>query len=204
MPQLHIKSGSRAAQTIELLTGVIRLGRNSTNDFLFDDATISSRHCEVVVLDGTVRVRDLGSTNGTFVDGQRIEEAVLLPGQRLHLGLVEITFETAPVHISIPTVAPQEPNPFSFLADGACACYNHSTFHATLECTQCGKAFCETCVHQIRRVGGAALNLCPVCGGHCRTLGQAKVEKKRKSRISSWLGKVTAKMTARLTREKVS
>ena len=202
MPQLHIKSGSRAAQTIELQPGVIRLGRNPTNDFLFDDATISSRHCEVVVLDGTVRVRDLGSTNGTFVDGQRIEEAMLQSGQMLHLGLVEISFETAPVHISIPMVEPQELNPF--LADGASVCYNHSTSHATMECTQCCKTFCEVCVHQIRRVGGAALNLCPVCGGHCRTLGQVKVEKKRKSRISSWLGKVTAKMTARLTREKVS
>ena len=204
MPQLHIKSGSRAAQTIELLPGVIRLGRNPPNDLLFDDATISSRHCEVVVLDGTVRVRDLGSTNGTFVDGLRIQEAMLLPGQMLHLGLVEITFEIAPLHISIPTVEAQGPNPFLFLADGASACYNHSTSHATLECTQCCKTFCEVCVHQIRRVGGAALNLCPVCGGHCRTIGRAKVEKKRKSRINSWLGKLTAKMTARLTREKVS
>ena len=198
MPQLAIKSGSRAAQTIELPLGAIRLGRDSTNDFCFDDATVSSRHCEVILQDGTVRVQDLGSTNGTFIDGQQIKEAVLLPGQTLNLGSVEIAFEDAPARIAIPALTPQQPNPF--LADGAPACYNHSGSVATMECAQCGKTFCELCIHQIRRMGGACLKLCPVCGGHCRPLGQPKVEKKRKSRISSWLGKLTAKMTGRLTR----
>src|SRR5437016_4515269 len=58
-------------------------------------------------------------------------------------------------------------------------------------------------VHQIRRVGGAALKLCPSCGGHCRAIVQEKVEKKRKSRLGSWLGKVTGKMTDRLMRTRV-
>src|SRR5437016_13336117 len=101
MPQLRIKSGSRAEQTIELLRGATRLGRHSTNDFSFEDATVSGRHCEVIVQDGAVRVRDLGSTNGTFIGGQRIEEALLLPGQALHLGSVEISLELIPAHIAI-------------------------------------------------------------------------------------------------------
>jgi hypothetical protein len=197
MPQLRIKSGSRAEQTIELLPGVIRLGRHPTNDLSFEDATVSGRHCEIIVQAGAVRVRDLGSMNGTFIDGQRIQEALLPLGQTLHLGSVEIAFELAPVHIAIPTPAPCQPAPF--LADGAPCCHHHPTSHATMECICCNKTFCELCVHQIRRVGGAALKLCPVCGGHCRPLAPAKVEKKRrKSRISSWLGKVTAKMTGRL------
>jgi hypothetical protein len=56
---------------------------------------------------------------------------------------------------------------------------------------------------QIRRVGGAALQLCPACGGHCRAIVQEKAEKKRKSRLGSWLGKVTAKITERLMRANV-
>ncbi|PYM14173.1 MAG: hypothetical protein DME18_07325 [Verrucomicrobia bacterium] len=196
--QLSIRSGSRAAQTIELPPGVIRLGRNPTNNFCFDDETISSRHCEVTVRDGTVHIRDLGSTNGTFIDGQPIKEAVLLPGQALRLGSVEIVFEEVPVHIAIPEPESQELNPF--LPDGAPCCYNHAASHAIMECAQCSKTFCELCIHQISRVGGAALKLCPVCGGHCRPIGKPKVEKKRKSRISSWIGKLTAKMTGRLTR----
>jgi hypothetical protein len=196
MAQLVIKSGSRAAQKIELMPGVIRLGRNPTNDFHFDDATISSRHCEVIVRDGAVQICDLGSTNGTFINGQRIREALLLPGQTLHLGSVEIALEDAPVEIAIPTQVVAPPSPF--LADGAPACHQHPASHATMECGQCGKTFCELCVHQIRRVGGAALRLCPVCGGHCQPIGQAKGRKKRKSRINSWIGKLTAKMARRL------
>lgn len=196
MAQLVIKSGSRAAQKIELMPGIIRLGRNPTNDFHFDDATISSRHCEVIVRDGAVQICDLGSTNGTFIDGQRIREAPLVPGQTLHLGSVEIALENAPVEVIIPAHVSAQPGPL--LLDGAPACYQHSASRATLECAQCGKAFCELCVHQIRRVGGASLQLCPVCGGHCRLIGQPKSQKKRKSRISSWIGKVTAKMTRRL------
>ena len=198
MPQLVIKSGSREAQAIELSTGVTRLGRSPTNHYCFEDATISGQHCEVIVQDGTVQIRDLGSTNGTFIDGRQIREAVLLPGQRLHLGSVELALEGAPAHIAIPTLS--HPRQTGLLSDGRQACYNHSASLATMECTQCGKTFCELCFHQIRRVGGAALKLCPVCGGHCQVIGQAKVEKKRKSRLSSWLGKVTAKMTGRMPR----
>jgi len=198
MVRLVIKSGSRPARSIELAPGVVRLGRNPTNDCCLDDATVSSRHCEIIVRDGAVRIRDLASTNGTFIDGQPIKDAVLLPGQTLRLGSLEIGFEDLPAHIAIPSLAPQQLNPF--LADGAAACYNHSGSQATMECAQCCKTFCDVCVHQVRRVGGLALKLCPVCGGHCRPIGQPKGEKKRKSRFGSWIGKVTAKMTGRLTR----
>ena len=75
MPQLHVKSGSRAAQRIELLPGVIRLGRNPTNDYSFEDATVSARHCEVTMEDGAVRVSDMGSTNGVEHNGQRISRS---------------------------------------------------------------------------------------------------------------------------------
>jgi hypothetical protein len=146
--------------------------------------------------DGAVRIRDLGSTNGTFVNGRRVKEAVLMSGQMLCLGSVEITFEDLPAHIAIPTLPPQQPNPF--LADGAPCCFNHSASQATMECAQCSKTFCELCVHLIRRVGGASLKLCPVCGGHCQPIGQPKGRKKKKSRINSWIGKLTAKMTRRL------
>jgi hypothetical protein len=198
MPQLVIKSGSRAAQTIELLTGVTKLGRGPTNHFCFEDTTISGQHCEVIVQGGTVHIRDLGSTNGTFIEGRQVKDEVLLAGQTLHLGSVEIALEDSPAHIAIPTLTCQPLTPF--LSDGRPCCYNHSTALATMECLQCGKTFCELCFHQIRRVGGTALKLCPVCGGHCQIIGQAKIEKKRKSRLSSWLGKVTAKMTGRMPR----
>jgi pSer/pThr/pTyr-binding forkhead associated (FHA) protein len=117
MPQLVIRSGSRTAQTIELMPGTIRLGRHPANDYCFDDVTVSSHHCEIVVGNKIVQVRDLGSTNGTFIDSQPVKEAVLLPGQTLLLGAVDMAFEDVPVQITVPTLPLLQPSPF--LQDGA-------------------------------------------------------------------------------------
>ena len=198
MPQLHVKSGGRAAQRIELLAGVIRIGRVPTNDCWIDDPTVSGRHCEITVQEGTVLVRDLGSTNGTFIDGEPINQAMLLPGQTLRLGTVEITMEDLPARVAIPPLASAQP--VAVPVGGVPGCYNHSTSHATMACPQCGKTFCELCVHQVRRLGGMSLKLCPVCGVQCRAIEQFKVEQKRRSLISSWIGKITARVTGRSTR----
>ena len=130
MPQLVIRSGSRTAQTIELLPGTVRLGRHPANDYCFDDVTVSGHHCEIVVGNKIVRVRDLGSTNGTFIDSQPVKEAVLLPGQTLLLGAVDMAFEDAPVQITIPTLPLLQPS--RFLQDEPPACVNHSGSHATI------------------------------------------------------------------------
>jgi hypothetical protein len=197
--QILIKLGNATARTVTLASGVNRVGRNPASDIHLDDATVSARHCEIVVLDDDVFVRDVGSTNGTFIDGKRVMEAALLPGQKLHVGAVETTVE-ALARVAIPQLpSPQETHPV--LPDGVAACVNHSASCATMECTQCRKSFCELCVHLVRRVGGAALKLCPSCSGQCQAiLPEAAPQKKRKSKLASWFGKVTAKMTGRLAR----
>src|ERR1051326_4903997 len=200
MFQLHIRSGSRTAQVLDLPPGLTRMGRHPDNELTLDDSTVSGRHCEVLYQDGIVRVRDLASTNGTYIDGQKIQEAVLMAGQVLVVGSVTMALESTPVHIAIPEMPVPAVPPTE--VDGVPVCYQHPGSRAPLECAQCGKRFCELCVHQVRRVGGAALTLCPVCGGHCRSTAQARPERKRKSRVGSWLGKVTAKITGRITRAK--
>ena len=199
MHKLLIKQGNATALTLTLASGVNRVGRNPAGDICLDDSTVSTRHCEIVVLDDDVFVRDVGSTNGTFIDGQRIAEAVLLPGQKLHVGAVEMTVEALP-RVAIPPLSlPKETHPV--LPGGVAACVNHSASCATMECTQCRKVFCELCVHQVRRVGGAALKLCPSCSGQCQPIRpEAAPQKKRKSKLASWIGKVTAKMTGRIVR----
>src|SRR4029077_1381663 len=52
----------------ELAPGLNKLGRNPTNDFRVSDPSVSSFHAELMVEDELIRVRDLGSTNGTFID----------------------------------------------------------------------------------------------------------------------------------------
>jgi pSer/pThr/pTyr-binding forkhead associated (FHA) protein len=85
-------------QAFELRPGLNRLGRNPTNDFRVADASISSFHCEVTLSpDSSVQIRDLASTNGTFIDGAPAMDGRLLVGQMLRLGTVEFKLEWADV-----------------------------------------------------------------------------------------------------------
>lgn len=75
----------------ELPYGVTRIGRGSTCRIVIEDPTISRDHAEIVIDDKSVRLRDLASRNGTFVDGERIEEEIeLRDGARLRLGTVDV------------------------------------------------------------------------------------------------------------------
>ena len=79
-------------QTFRILPGNIKtIGRATGADFIVDAALISRVHCRVTALNGgELEVRDLESTNGTYVNGQRIETARLAPGDRLQVGRVEM------------------------------------------------------------------------------------------------------------------
>src|SRR5437762_10037996 len=85
--------------TFELEPGFNTLGRNPTNDFRVHDVTVSSFHCEIVVSNESVLVRDLGSTNGTYIDGEQVHEAQLKPGQILGLGSAELRLDLQPAAV---------------------------------------------------------------------------------------------------------
>ena len=71
--------------------GVRTLGRATGADFSLDAALVSRVHCRLVSLPGDeLEVRDLESTNGTFVNGTRIQKARLAPGDRIRIGRVEL------------------------------------------------------------------------------------------------------------------
>ena len=75
------------ARQIELgAFGTYHAGREEGLALTFDDASVSRRHLSIDVLPDAVRVRDLGSTNGTLVDGERVSEADIGPGSRVELG----------------------------------------------------------------------------------------------------------------------
>ena len=88
--ELRITSGSRAGQRELFEKSVIAIGRHPLNDLRFDaerDPDASSRHAEIRVLDGKATIHDLGSTNGTFVNGQRITgERALFDGDLIAFG----------------------------------------------------------------------------------------------------------------------
>jgi len=79
-------------RTFRVLPGVARtIGRSTGADFILDAALVSRVHCQLLALgDGALEVRDLESTNGTYVNGARIERACLSPGDKVQVGRVEL------------------------------------------------------------------------------------------------------------------
>lgn len=79
-------------KTFRILPGGVRtLGRAIGADFIVDAALVSRVHCRLSALpDGCLEVRDLDSTNGTFVNGTRVDSARLSSGDRLQVGRVEL------------------------------------------------------------------------------------------------------------------
>jgi len=79
-------------KTFRILPGDVRtIGRATGADFIVDAPLVSRVHCRLTALpDGGLEARDLDSTNGTFVNGQRIQTGRLAPGDRLGVGRVEL------------------------------------------------------------------------------------------------------------------
>jgi pSer/pThr/pTyr-binding forkhead associated (FHA) protein len=78
----------------ELKTETTTVGRVSDNAFEIPEASVSSHHAEFILRGTEVLVRDLNSTNGTFINGERVTEATLKPGQILRLGTIEMRLES--------------------------------------------------------------------------------------------------------------
>lgn len=71
--------------------GIKTIGRATGADFILDAALVSRVHCRVTALPtGELEVKDLESTNGTFVNGTRVTTARLASGDRLQVGRVEL------------------------------------------------------------------------------------------------------------------
>src|SRR5262245_56118013 len=102
MARLLIKSEEFGNQVMDLKLGVNKVGRSPANDFQIEHATISATHCEIVVADGAVIVRDCNSTNGTFFQGNPVQEIRVAAGQTFCLGEVEILVESTEVRVAIP------------------------------------------------------------------------------------------------------
>lgn len=74
----------------------IVLGRSSEAGIRLSDVWVSRRHCQLDQDGGALIVRDLGSKHGTFVNGARVEQAVLMPGDELIAGTTSFTVQYQP------------------------------------------------------------------------------------------------------------
>lgn len=94
MAKLVILNQGMTGRTHELAVDRTTVGRVEDNTFHILDASVSSHHCEILLRGADVLIRDLNSTNGSFINNEKIAEAVLKPGQTLRLGQVELKLDT--------------------------------------------------------------------------------------------------------------
>ena len=93
MAKLVVLSEGFAGTSYELKVERTTIGRMDDNAFSLSDSSISGHHCEILLRGTDVVVKDLGSTNGTFINGQKTTEGVIKPGQVLRLGGIEMRLE---------------------------------------------------------------------------------------------------------------
>jgi pSer/pThr/pTyr-binding forkhead associated (FHA) protein len=107
---LRTLTAGQPEQTFRILPGGVRtVGRATGADFIVDAALVSRVHCRLTVrANGELEVRDLKSTNGTFVNGTRVETARLASGDRLQVGRLELVVTRDPAPAKDETPEPTE------------------------------------------------------------------------------------------------
>ena len=123
MPQpavLHVIGGADRGKTYELVLPETRIGRGADQDLVLADIAVSRRHITIHAESGRFRLRDLGSGNGTLLNGQRIDSVVLNDGDQIELGNTLMRFDhtvsraaAAPPPAPLSPVAPAAPPAWS-------------------------------------------------------------------------------------------
>ena len=86
-----LDSGSGKPRAHWILTPPVIVGRCPSSDIMINDASISRRHCQFTLgAEGALMVRDLGSKNGVYVDQERVDKAIVRPGEIVQIGAVSL------------------------------------------------------------------------------------------------------------------
>ena len=93
---LIVQHGPNAGARFLLDDAKVTAGRDTRADIFLDDVTVSRKHAEFVLADTGFSVRDVGSLNGTYVNRERIDSAVLHAGDEVQIGKYRLTFHPSP------------------------------------------------------------------------------------------------------------
>ncbi|HEY1172414.1 MAG TPA: FHA domain-containing protein [Verrucomicrobiae bacterium] len=199
MSQLKNMIRGAKPEVIILEQGTLILGREPGCDYLVLHPSVSTTHCEIRKDHGRVFIRDLGSTNGTFINDQPVKEAELQPDQIIRFGETAWLFQGTSLHVdassdapagaSVPAPAeapwPLVPN-LSISVDRKAKeaeaaalkdlppvqrpCYKHPRVPAILICQNCRSEFCYECVNT-RQTSKGKRYYCHHCNGRCEDIG---------------------------------
>lgn len=81
-----VEKGPRSGMTFMLREGNTTVGRHPESDIFLNDVTVSRHHCRFVTKGETLTVEDSGSTNGTYLNDERVDSAVLTAGDEVLVG----------------------------------------------------------------------------------------------------------------------
>lgn len=86
MTKISVFENDTQQNTVNLKVGAVSIGRSSDNDVHIKDSTVSSHHAKIVTYFDASYIEDLDSTNGTFVNGKRVQKHILNPGDVISIG----------------------------------------------------------------------------------------------------------------------
>lgn len=92
MPKLSIQHKDRETRELELAEGESVIGRDSGCDIVVDDSSVSRRHLKIRTVMGDAFLEDLGSANGSFVNGRLVKKCVLNDGDVIQIGAHELLY----------------------------------------------------------------------------------------------------------------
>jgi pSer/pThr/pTyr-binding forkhead associated (FHA) protein len=93
---LVVQRGPNAGARFLLDAPVTTAGRSTKSDIFLDDVTVSRKHAEFTANGAQFAVRDAGSLNGTYVNGQRVDACPLRAGDEVQIGKYRLTFHPSP------------------------------------------------------------------------------------------------------------
>lgn len=189
MPRLVPLDATNGLTAMELPPGTSRFGRDEDNTITLPDPSISAHHGEFTIDAETVRVRDLGSTNGIWLEGRRVADEAVPFGTVLRIGQVDFVIEAAsPAGMTAP--APRAPirlgtsadpsgaRPMITPAGAGTAAVPDSQGKPELACQKCGAAFSKAEVKNLQ-AGMRTVYGCPRCGGFCVPLAEHEALQRR-------------------------
>jgi hypothetical protein len=101
VPEAQLLSEADNGQAVNFrLTALTYIGRSEDNQLRLLDPGVSRRHVLVMATPGGYTIRDLGSQNGTYVNGTRVDESPLTDGDRITIGEINLVFRGAPAAVS--------------------------------------------------------------------------------------------------------
>ncbi|MFH1918277.1 MAG: FHA domain-containing protein [Planctomycetota bacterium] len=113
MMQVELTEVDSSAQKSKILLGrlPVMIGQSPNAGIRVDDHLVSRHHCELSSVKGTLVVRDLGSMLGTFVNGLNVTTALLMPGDKLTVGITSYLVDYERRHMKPPVSSPRAETP---------------------------------------------------------------------------------------------